>query len=77
MGTAEHEQGLASGLQSLQLGGAVGLAVVAAVNVAATDGNSASALLVPVAAVVLGLAVTGTALLRVRRRAATAASYSG
>jgi predicted MFS family arabinose efflux permease len=39
-GIAEAEQGLASGLQyvSLQFGAAVGLAVVAAVNVAATDG---------------------------------------
>ena len=41
-GIAEAEQGLASGLQyvSLQFGAAVGLAVVAAVNVAATNGSS-------------------------------------
>lgn len=73
-GIAESEQGLASGLQyvALQFGGAVGLAVVAAVNVAATDGTSEAALLdgyraallVPVAAVLLGLLVTATALLR-------------
>lgn len=73
-GVAEHEQGLASGLQyvSLQFGGAVGLAVVAAVNVAATNGTSDEAvmdgyrasLLVPVAAVLLGLLVTATAWLR-------------
>lgn len=73
-GVAEHEQGLASGLQyvSLQFGGAVGLAVVAAVNVAATNGTSdeavmdgyRAALLVPVAAVLLGLLVTATAWLR-------------
>ena len=71
-GIAEAEQGLASGLQyvSLQFGAAVGLAVVAAVNVAATNGASERALLdgfqaalfVPVAAVVLGLVVTATAL---------------
>lgn len=73
-GVAEHEQGLAGGLQyvSLQFGGAVGLAVVAAVNVAATNGTSApavldgyrTALLVPVAAVLLGLLVTATGFLR-------------
>lgn len=73
-GIAEAEQGLASGLQyvSLQFGGAVGLAVVAAVNVAATDGTSEralldgyqAALLVPVAAVLLALLVTATALVR-------------
>lgn len=75
-GIAEAEQGLASGLQyvSLQFGAAVGLAVVAAVNVAATNGTSEralldgyqAALLVPVAAVALGLLVTATALARPR-----------
>ena len=46
-GIAEAEQGLASGLQyvSLQFGAALGLAVVAAVNVAATNGSSEAALL--------------------------------
>jgi MFS family permease len=79
-GIAESEQGLASGLQyvSLQFGAAVGLAVAAAVNVAATDGTSEralldgfqTALLVPVAAVLLGLLVTATALVRPSGRVA-------
>jgi MFS family permease len=87
-GIDEAEQGLASGLQyvSLQLGAAVGLAVVAAVNVAATDGDSPQALLdgyqtsliVPVAAALLGLAVTATGLLSAatvrRERTAKAAA---
>jgi MFS family permease len=70
-GIAEHEQGLAGGLQyvSLQFGAAVGLAIVAAVNVAATNGTSSealldgyrTALLVPVALAVLALTVTATA----------------
>jgi MFS family permease len=79
-GIAEAEQGLASGLQyvSLQFGAAVGLAVAAAVNVAATGGANTpealldgyrAALLVPVGAALLGLAVTG---LGVRRPAAVA-----
>ena len=69
-GIDEAEQGLASGLQyvSLQFGAAVGLAIVAAVNVAATDGTSEqalldgyrTALLVPVALAALALAVTAT-----------------
>lgn len=85
-GVAEPEQGLASGLQyvSLQFGGAVGLAVVTAVNVAATDGTSPgalldgyrAALLVPVGAVALGLLVTATALVGWARSPATAGSYS-
>jgi MFS family permease len=85
-GIAEQEQGLASGLQyvSLQFGGAVGLAVVAAVNVAATNGTSAgalldgyqTALLVPVAAVVLGLLVTATALPDIRRASVVGACSS-
>ena len=71
-GIDEAEQGLASGLQyvSLQFGAAVGLAIVAAVNVAATDGTSSqalldgyqTALLVPVALAALALAVTATGL---------------
>ena len=85
-GIAEAEQGLASGLQyvSLQFGAAVGLAVVAAVNVAATDGASEralldgfqAALLVPVAAVVLGLVVTATALPGLRRASVIGACSS-
>ncbi|MDA0172697.1 MFS transporter [Solirubrobacter taibaiensis] len=85
-GIAEAEQGLASGLQyvSLQFGAAVGLAVVAAVNVAATNGSSQAALLdgfqaalfVPVAAVVLGLVVTATALPGLRRASVIGACSS-
>jgi len=85
-GIAESEQGLASGLQyvSLQFGAAVGLAVVAAVNVAATNGSSRAALLdgfqaallVPVVAVVLGLLVTATALTPRARSQIMAASCS-
>ncbi len=85
-GIAEAEQGLASGLQyvSLQFGAAVGLAVVAAVNVAATNGSSRAALLdgfqaalfVPVVAVVLGLLVTATALAPRTRSQIMAASCS-
>ena len=85
-GIAEPEQGLASGLQyvSLQFGAAVGLAVVAAVNVAATDGASERALLdgfqaalfVPVAAVGLGLVVTATALPGWRRTSVIGACSS-
>jgi len=73
-GIDEHEQGLAGGLQyvSLQFGAAVGLAIVAAVNVAATNGTSSeamldgyrTALLVPVALAALALAVTATGLTR-------------
>ena len=69
-GIDEAEQGLASGLLyvSLQFGAALGLAIVAAVNVAATDDASAqglldgyqAALLVPVVMVALGLAVSAT-----------------
>ena len=85
-GIAEAEQGLASGLQyvSLQFGAAVGLAVVAAVNVAATNGSSRAALLdgfqaalfVPVVAVVLGLLVTATGLAPRTRSRIMAASCS-
>ena len=73
-GIDEHEQGLAGGLQyvSLQFGAAVGLAIVAAVNVAATTGRRRrglldgyrTALLVPVALAALALAVTATGLTR-------------
>ena len=73
-GIDEHEQGLAGGLQyvSLQFGAASGLAIVAAVNVAATNGTSSealldgyrTALLVPVALAALALAVTATGLTR-------------
>jgi predicted MFS family arabinose efflux permease len=85
-GIAEAEQGLASGLQyvSLQFGAAVGLAVVAAVNVAATNGSSEAArldgfqaaLFVPVAAVVLGLVVIATALPGLRRASVIGACSS-
>ncbi|WP_248924076.1 MFS transporter [Paenibacillus hamazuiensis] len=77
-GISEEEQGLAGGLlnTSFQFGAALGLAVVTAVNIAATvpDGTTQSlldgyrtALLVPIAASVLGLAVTAFGL---RRRTA-------
>jgi predicted MFS family arabinose efflux permease len=75
-GIAEEEQGLAGGLLnvSLQFGAAFGLAVVTAVNVAATESGAPGALLdgyrtalvVPVAAVVLGALVTASGLLRRR-----------
>jgi MFS family permease len=72
-GIAEEEQGLASGLLNVavQFGSAVGLALAAAVNVAATgdDGSAGAlldgyraALLVPVAAALLGAAVTAAGL---------------
>lgn len=74
-GVSEEEQGLAGGLLnvSFQFGSAIGLAIVAAVNVAATapggspgaalDGFRA-ALAVPVAAVVLGAVVAAIGLVR-------------
>ncbi|GHE24886.1 MFS transporter [Kitasatospora indigofera] len=79
-GVAQEEQGLAGGLlnTSFQFGAALGLSVVVAVNAAAgagsggagTDGLRA-ALVVPVAAAVLGAVVTGSGLRRetLRRRA--------
>ena len=79
-GVAEEEQGLAGGLLnvSFQFGAALGLAVAAAVNVAVTGaGDSAgamldgyrTALIVPVAAVLIGAAVIAPGL-RVESRAA-------
>ncbi|MGW2547354.1 MFS transporter [Kitasatospora sp. NPDC001574] len=74
-GVAEKEQGLAGGLlnTSFQFGAALGLSVVTTVNLAATgtDGTAQAgldgfraALVVPVAAVVLGALVTATGLRR-------------
>jgi MFS family permease len=67
-GIAEEEQGLASGLlsTSFQFGAALGLSLVTAVNIAAsTDGSPQAmldgyriALIVPVAAVVIGVIIT-------------------
>lgn len=69
-----EEQGLASGLLSVsvQFGAALGLAVVTAVNVAATDGRDPASLLdgyraalvVPLVAVVLGSVIVATGLRR-------------
>ncbi|MBW7459757.1 MFS transporter, partial [Paenibacillus sepulcri] len=66
-GIAEEEQGLASGLlsTSFQFGAALGLSLVTAVNIAATrDGSSQAmldgfrtALIVPVAAAVIGVII--------------------
>ena len=71
-GIDEDEQGLASGLLnvSIQFGAALGLAVVTAVNVAATDGSSPQALLdgyraaliVPVVSAALASLVVATGL---------------
>jgi len=74
-GIAEDEQGLAGGLLnvSFQFGAALGLAIAAAVNVAATGAGGSpdalldgyrSAFLVPVAAVVVGAAITAAGLRR-------------
>lgn len=74
-GVPEEEQGLAGGLLnvSFQFGSAIGLAIVAAVNVAATAPGGApgaaldgfrAALVVPVAAVVLGAVVAAIGLVR-------------
>jgi MFS family permease len=64
-GVDDADQGVAGGLvsMSLQFGAALGLAIATAVNVAATDGGDLldgyrTALLVPVVAAVLGVAVT-------------------
>ena len=83
-GIAEEEQGLAGGLLnvSLQFGAAFGLAVVTAVNVAATESGSPDALLdgyrtalvVPVAAAALAALVTASGLLRRRETVSEAAA---
>ncbi|QKG19757.1 MFS transporter [Actinomadura verrucosospora] len=65
-GVADHEQGLAGGLlyTSMQFGAALGLSAVTAVDVAAGSGLDAlrTALIVPVAAAVLGAAVMASGL---------------
>lgn len=83
-GIAEEEQGLASGLlnASFQFGAALGLAIVTAVNIAATGPDSSpqslldgyrAALIVPIAASVLGIVVISFGL---RRRESAACSSS-
>jgi MFS family permease len=64
-GVDDADQGVAGGLvsMSLQFGAAIGLAIATAVHIAATDGGALldgyrTALLVPVAAAALGVAVT-------------------
>ncbi|MFF2043031.1 MFS transporter [Kitasatospora sp. NPDC058170] len=85
-GIAEEEQGLAGGLlnTSFQFGAALGLSVVTAVNLAATAGGPGTAqaglegfraaLVVPVAAVLLGALVTASGLGRSRPAAGPGAS---
>jgi hypothetical protein len=81
-GIANHEQGLASGLvnTSLQVGGAVGLAIATAVISANSGGASAGpalmdgfqpaiAVVTAIAAIGLVVALTGTRLLRWREPA--------
>ena len=81
-GIAEHEQGLASGLvnTSFQFGGALVLAVVTAVNAAATgpDGSAQSlldgfhaALVVPLVVAILGVVVTALGALSRRLQPST------
>jgi MFS family permease len=82
-GIAEEEQGLAGGLLnvSFQFGAAIGLAVVTAVNVGATNGGSPdelldgyrAALIVPVVAALIGAAVTASGLWSRRAPAGEAA----
>jgi MFS family permease len=83
-GVAAEEQGLASGLlaSSFQFGAALGLAVVTAVNVAATGSHGSTealldgyrtALIVPVAAAAIGATITALGL-RSRPRAALVAA---
>ncbi|MGV9268977.1 MFS transporter [Kitasatospora sp. NPDC003701] len=84
-GIEEQEQGLAGGLlnTSFQFGAALGLSVVTAVNLAATGAGGGAqtgldgfraALVVPVAAVLLGALVTAAGLVRGRPAAGRAAS---
>ncbi|MGH2562247.1 MAG: MFS transporter [Thermomicrobiales bacterium] len=86
-GIAPEEQGLAGGLvnTSFQFGGALGLAIVAAVNTANTglDGSPQAlmdgfeaALIVPLVAALLGVGVTALGLVR-RAAPATAPQYIG
>ncbi|MFJ9947156.1 MFS transporter [Kitasatospora sp. NPDC091207] len=85
-GIAEHEQGLAGGLlnTAFQFGAALGLSAVTAVNLAATEAGGGAragldgfraALVVPVAAVLLGALVTAVG--PGRRRAAAGREVSG
>jgi predicted MFS family arabinose efflux permease len=82
-GIAEEEQGLAGGLLnvSLQFGAALGLAVVTAVTVAATEANGSAqalldgyqaALVVPVVGAVVAVGITALGLVRRGRRATEA-----
>lgn len=84
-GIAEREQGLAGGLlnTSFQFGAALGLSAVTAVNLAATGAGGGAqagldgfraALVVPVAAVLLGALVTATGLAAGRRAVGREAS---
>jgi len=83
-GVAEEDQGVAGGLlnMSLQFGSAVGLAVVTAVNVAATEGATPDALLdgyraalvVPLVAAAAGVAITLVGLRRAPDRSVLATS---
>jgi len=86
-GVAEEDQGVAGGLvsMSLQFGAAVGLAIAAAVNVAATGRRVAEAMLdgyraalvVPVVAAGLGAVVTVPGLRKPARLSLTSTPASG